>query len=132
MTASARLAAFHHVALSVSSRDASAEWYARVLGFEELFREDGSERRAAVMRFRAGGYSVGLVEHRGNGPAFDARHVGLDHVALAVATLEDLERWAEHLEASGVEHSGVTLVPPGAILNFRDPDGIALALFWDS
>ena len=30
-----------------------------------------------------------------------------------------------------LEHSGAVEVPPGAILNFEDPDGIALALFWD-
>jgi hypothetical protein len=31
----------------------------------------------------------------------------------------------------GIEHSGVIEIPPGAILNFRDPDGVALALFWE-
>lgn len=32
----------------------------------------------------------------------------------------------------GVGHGGVVELPIGAILNFEDPDGIALALFWDS
>jgi glyoxylase I family protein len=125
------LQAFHHVALSVSDRDAAAEWYARVLGFEELFREDGDDRRACVMRFADGGYSVGLVEHgRGGGP-FDATRSGLDHVAFAVGSRSELLAWAERLAAAGVTHAGVADIPPGAILNFRDGDGIALALFWD-
>ena len=38
---------------------------------------------------------------------------------------------SERLAARGVDHSGVIDVPPGAILNFKDPDGIGLALFWD-
>jgi catechol-2,3-dioxygenase len=125
------LDAIHHVALSVTDRDASAAWYAEVLGFEELFREEG-ERRACVMRFAGGGYSVGLVEHVADGErSFDARAIGLDHLAFTVASREDLEAWAERLAAAGVEHSGVIAIPPGAILNFRDPDGIGLALFWD-
>jgi hypothetical protein len=29
-----------------------------------------------------------------------------------------------------IAHSGVVEVPPGAICNVRDPDGIQLARFW--
>ena len=65
----------HHVALSVTDRDRSADWYRKVLGFEELFREESAERRACVMRFAGGHYSVGLVEHSGHRDDFDARRV---------------------------------------------------------
>ncbi|QGG94436.1 VOC family protein [Actinomarinicola tropica] len=129
------LDAFHHVALTVHDRDLCAEWYARVLGFEEVFREEGDERRACVMRFAGGGFSVGLVEF---GPAggtstdrFDPHRTGLDHLALACASREDLDEWDGHLRAQGVETSGVIDIPVGAILNFTDPSGIALAIFWD-
>ena len=126
------LGAFHHVALTVGDLDASVAWYATVLRFEELFREENEDRRACVMRFRSGGPSVGLVEHRaGGGERFAPQRTGLDHLAFAVSTRDDMDRWAASLTAAGVEHSGVIDVPPGAILNFRDPDGIALALFWD-
>ena len=122
----------HHAALSVGDLDASAAWYATVLGFEELFREEAEERRACVMRCPGGPDSVGLVEHAGTAAtAFDPTHRGLDHLAFTVGTRADLERWADDLGRAGVEHSGIVDVPPGAILNFRDPDGIALALFWD-
>ena len=121
----------HHVALSVTDRDRSADWYRKVLGFEELFREESAERRACVMRFAGGHYSVGLVEHSGHRDDFDARRTGLDHLAFTVETRTDLDRWALRLDRQGVEHSGVLEIPVGAILNLRDPDGIALALFWD-
>ena len=84
------------------------------------------------MRFAGGGYSVGLVEHRpAPGDAFDPRHIGLDHLAFTVATEDELAAWADRLSEGGIEHSGVVPIPPGAILNLKDPDGIAIALFWD-
>jgi len=125
------LIGIHHVALTVGSRDESAAWYASTLGFEELFREDGDDRKACVMRFPGGGYSVGLVEHASPPEAFDPRRLGLDHLAFTVASRNELERWAAELTRAGVDHTGIVEVPPGAILNFRDPNGIALALFWD-
>ena len=126
------LQGFHHVAVTVTDLDTSAAWYATVLGFEELFREENDGSRACVMRFPGGSTGVGLVEHRANdGTAFDPTRLGLDHFAFTVATRQDLEHWAQRLTAAGVAHSGAIEVPPGAILNFKDPDGIALALFWD-
>ncbi len=125
------LAGFHHVALTVTDLDRSERWYADVLDLAVLFREEGEDRRAVVMRFAHGPIGIGLVEFRGPKDRFDAHRTGLDHLAFSVATEDDLDAWATRLTAAGVEHSGAIAVPPGAILNFRDPDGIALALFWD-
>lgn len=123
---------FHHIALSVKDRDSSTDWYASVLGFEEVFREDSPERRVCVMCLPGGAASVGVVEHVRNAhEAFDPRRRGLDHLAFAVRSLDELERWAARLAAADIAHSGVIPIPRGAILNFEDPDGIALALFWD-
>jgi len=126
------LAGFHHLALTVTDLNASIEWYAAVLGFDELFREDGEHRKACVMRFPGGGQQLGLVQFLPlDDGGFDPRRIGLDHLALAVATRAELDAWAERLTTAGVQHSGAIEVPPGVILNFKDPDGIALALFWD-
>ena len=43
----------------------------------------------------------------------------------------DLDEWIRRLDDRDVAHSGVIDVPTGAILNCKDPDGIALAIFWD-
>ena len=126
------LIGFHHVGITVTNLEASAAWYTTVLRFEELFREENDDRRGCVMRFPGGATGVGLVEHRGNdGTAFDPTRLGLDHLAFTVATQADLDTWAARLTAAGIPHSGAIDVPPGAILNFKDPDGIALSLFWD-
>jgi glyoxylase I family protein len=126
------LLGFHHVAVTIRDLDASVAWYREVLGFEELFGEEAPDRRACVMRFPNGSYGVGLVEY----PmvpfeAFDPRHSGLDHLAFTVGTLDELRTWATKLSTASVIHSGVVEIPSGAILNFKDPDGIALALFWE-
>lgn len=95
---------------------------AELLGFHHM----------CVMRLPGGTESVGVVEHVPNGhEAFDPRRSGLDHLAFVVRSLDELEKWAARLTAADVAHSGVISTPRGAILNFKDRDGIALALFWD-
>ena len=121
------------MSLTVTDCERSTRWYTDVLGFEVVFTEGdaSTERRASVMRFAGGGFSVGLTQHGVGDDRFDPTRTGLDHAAFTVAERDDLDRWAEALTAAGVDHSGVIDLPPGAILNFKDPDGIALALFWD-
>lgn len=127
------LAAPHHVALTVSDLDRSAAWYADALGLIELFREESPTRRAIVFRLPNGTHAaVGLVEHVGAGSrAFDPTVTGLDHFALTVSSQDGMRQWVDHLDAHHIDHSGIIEVPPGQILNFKDPDGIALSLFWD-
>lgn len=125
------LSGFHHVALTVPDLDTSAAWYHRVLGLVELFREEGDDRRAVVFGFPGGGHAVGLVWHAATTGNFDPRRVGLDHFSFVVERRGDLDAWVQRLDDESVAHSGVVDVPPGAMLNFKDPDGIALAIFWD-
>ena len=127
------LGAFHHAALSVRDCEASSRWYQEVLGLQPLFSEDGAARRARVLAFQAGGYAVGFVEHHlADTSPFDPRRTGLDHLAFTVASLDVLRQWEKRLDQAGITHSGIITVPTGAILNFKDPDGIALALFCDN
>jgi glyoxylase I family protein len=122
----------HHIALTVSDLERSAAWYREVLGMVEQFREDSPTRKAVVFRFAVGSTSVGLVEHVGSrAQVFDPTVTGLDHFAFSVRSPDEMRHWARHLDACGVEHSGPIAVPPGEILNFKDPQGIAIALFWD-
>jgi catechol-2,3-dioxygenase len=125
------LAGLHHVALSVRDLDVSASWYQDVLGLVEEVRLESDDRRSAIMRLPGTRHQVGLVEHRGSGPGFDPTTVGLDHVAFAVTAEEDLQAWAARLQTGGWATSGAVETPFGGMLHFTDPDGIALAMFWN-
>jgi catechol 2,3-dioxygenase-like lactoylglutathione lyase family enzyme len=121
----------HHIALTVSNLEASAAFYEDLFDLEVLMNEASDNRKATVYRIAGSDLQFGLVEHDPNRGSFDPRRVGLDHFAFSVASREALDAWAEKLAAHGVTHSQVVDVPPGAILNFKDPDGVALAFFWD-
>ena len=115
----------------MSDLERSLWWYREVLG-AELFLDERDGGRAAVILSLAGTpLLIGLTTHEEhNSDGFDPARTGLDHFAFSVASRDHLDDWAAHLDAVGVEHSPAIDVPPGAILNFKDPDGIALALMW--
>ncbi len=120
-----------HVSFSVSDFDRSLAWYREVFGAEVMLDEPSDHRHAAVLRLPGSDLLIGLCQfyERDHAP-FDPTRTGLDHFAFAVATHHELDGWTAHLDRLGIAHSGLLEVPPGAIVNFKDPDGIALALMW--
>ena len=127
----------HHLGLTVRDVDVSAAWYADMLGFHragEYTAPDGTRRKVFLRhdRLRA---RVGLTQHQ-SGPSdpFDETRAGLDHLAFAVSTREELDDWAQRFVDAGVPFSPVTpanSIPGAAVLVFRDPDNIQLELFFD-
>lgn len=89
---------------------------------------------AVVMTRPGTGLFLGLDHHSdADREAFDARRTGLDHIALGVASREDMDTWVSRLDAKGVDHGPLleTTEPlPHAMVVLRDPDGIAIELFW--
>jgi glyoxylase I family protein len=59
---------------------------------------------------------------------FDEDRVGLDHLCLRVPSRADLDSAAAHLDELGVAHEPIKEIGHGYILEFRDPDHIALEL----
>ena len=122
----------HHLSLTVRDLDTSASWYERLFDLEAVMDEAGDERRAKVYRLGGTTVMLGLTEHRDNdGSGFRPDRTGLDHAAFAVATRGDVDAWAERLDTACVGHSGRIDIPIGAILNFPDPDGIQLSIFYE-
>ena len=59
---------------------------------------------------------------------FDEDRVGLDHLSFAVDGRAELDRAVSTLDERGISHEGVKDIGGGFILEFRDPDNIALEL----
>lgn len=121
--------------LTVRDPEQSAAWYRRVLGMEERYdhtSDDGRLRYVSLVE-PASGFILCLVGHAANdGEPFSELRTGLDHLELLVARHDELQQWADHLDALGIEHSGVKDLDytPNAMITFRDRDNIQLELFW--
>jgi glyoxylase I family protein len=129
------LAGIHHVGLTVTDVEASAAWYQHVLGLHREFAEphhlSDQGGHAIVLGTPDRSLSIGLDHHPSNrGEGFDSTRTGLDHLCLQVPTLDELHAWPRHLDAEGVENSGVYAMEgmPISLVTFHDPDGIQLEL----
>ena len=121
-----------HIDLTVSDAERSAAWYRESLGLEQIYETDSPGTfagRLINMVEPSTGLIISMVQHERSEPgAFSEFRVGLDHLALAVESRDDLEAWVEHFDRVGVQHSGITDTWYGSVLVFRDPDGIQLEL----
>ena len=130
-----RLAGTNHVTLTVTDLDRSTEWYCRVFGLTVVSTHENigppyftDVTYRGLFDLTTLSYIVALVQHPQVVEGFDPRRVGLDHFGLQVPDAADLPEWAAHLDEQGVERSGIVQAPYAEVINFRDPDGIALEL----
>ncbi|KUI41526.1 glyoxalase [Mycobacterium sp. IS-1590] len=128
----------HHISITVTDLEASLAWYQRLLGADRLpmkfphYEREDTGYGELLIDPRSG-VVIGLHTNTGNdGTQFDEARTGLDHVALNVASRDDLDAWTRRLDELGIEHSGVRAADepfPFATVVFRDPDNIQLELF---
>ena len=128
---------FAHIRLTVTDLVRSRAFYDQLFGWDVAYEvaADADEATKQALGFLFGGliYAapgglVGLRPVAPGGDAFDENRVGLDHLALSVASRADLDAAVEALEALGAPHEQVKDLGQVLILEFRDPDGIALEL----
>jgi len=131
------LSGLHHLGLTVRDIDESERWYADVLGMVRVFVEPhptGGGHTVVINRPDTYLF-LGLDHHpQADLERFDERRTGLDHVALTVDSRQDLDSWAARLDALGIEHGPIhdKDQPVHAAMVLRDPDGIAVELFWSA
>src|ERR1700712_3878739 len=127
---------FAHVRLTVTDIQRSRKFYEDVFGLPVAFElpPNADAQTREQLSFLFGGVIYQLGDSLlGLRPVaddhFDEDRVGLDHVSFNVASPAALDEAAAMLDGLGVEHGGVKDIGAGFILEFRDPDNIALELF---
>lgn len=128
--------AFAHVRLTVSDIDRSRAFYEQVfdLPIAVQMPPDADEATRDAYGFLFGGviYQLGsclLGLRPVADDTFDENRTGLDHLSFAVADRTALESAMASLDEHGVAHGGIKDIGSGWILEFRDPDNIALEVY---
>jgi glyoxylase I family protein len=127
--------AVSHVRLTVSDISRSRQFYDSVFGWPVAMEvpDDADEATREQLSFLFGGviYNIGhsLIGLRPVADdRFDEDRVGLDHLCFTVGSRSELDSAAAHLDELGIAHEEVKDIGAGYILEFRDPDNIALEL----
>jgi glyoxylase I family protein len=124
-----------HVRLTVTDIERSRQFYESVFDWPVLLEvpENADETTRDQLAFLYGGvvYDLGGTLLGLRPVATDRFHedrAGLDHLAFRLGSKDELDTAAAHLDEVGVEHEPVKDIGPSYILEFRDPDNIALEL----
>jgi glyoxylase I family protein len=124
-----------HVRLTVTDIARSRQFYDSVFGWHVAVElpADADEATREQLGFLFGGviYNIGdqliglrpVAEDR-----FSEDRTGLDHLAFTVGSKSEIDAAAAHLDDLGIAHEPVKDIGPMYILEFRDPDNIALEL----
>ena len=116
--------ALHHMCLTVADVDRSHVFYEQVLGFKKL------TNYGPRILAHNGSFVLAFTPASGDDAAFDENRAGIDHISLAVESLDELRRAITILDERGVSHGEITdLADLGmSVLMFRDPDNIQVEL----
>lgn len=117
-----------HLALRVTDLARSRAFYVDALQLPVRFERPG------VIMLNVYGTSVALIgndPHTAKDDHFDPFRVGLDHIALAVPNVQDLNGLLAMLNQAGVRNNGIQDDDGthATYISFYDPDGIAWELY---
>jgi glyoxylase I family protein len=124
-----------HVRLTVTDIERSRQFYESVFGWPVLLEvpqnaDEATRRRLGFLFggviYDLGGTLLGLRPVATD--RFDEDRAGLDHIAFRMGSKAELDAAAAHLDDIGIRHEPIKDIGPSYILEFRDPDNIALEL----
>lgn len=124
-----------HIRLTVTDIERSRQFYESVFGWpinlEMPADADAATRERLWFLFGGVIYNVGdarVALRPAATDRFDENRVGLDHLAFRVGSKAEIDSAAKHLDDLGIAHEPVKDIGVMYILEFRDPDNIALEL----
>jgi glyoxylase I family protein len=123
MTINPKTPGVHHICLRSMDFDVTKDFYRGILGLPLAIDT------ADLLIFAVGSVYLAFkkAEPRNNEfSSFSPFEVGLDHIAIACETEEELHRFAKGLADAGVENTGVKTDPAlqKLYVAFKDPDRI--------
>lgn len=118
----------HHIVLTVSEPNRSAEFYEKILGVK-AFSGDPQVRCISCGNFLLCFQrppKQALLDDR-----FDENRLGLDHIGFAVESHQQLHNLLVVLQELGVTTAGIEFDPDGQsnYVCFRDPDNIQVEFY---
>ena len=120
-----------HVVLMVKDVQRAANFYTQVLGFRisDVYPESMMPGKMVFLRFNHDHHGVALV----GGSEREVDNCELHHVAFQVETLDEVFHARDHLEKHNVpiEFAGRRRSGGQVAVEFRDPDGHVLEIYWD-
>ncbi|KAJ9660317.1 hypothetical protein H2198_002625 [Neophaeococcomyces mojaviensis] len=111
-------ASLAHVVLRTSNYDAMVEFWQAFLGADITFKDSN----LAFLRYDYEHHRIAIIQVPGTGPKV-ANSAGLEHVAFAYDTLQDLVTSYQQRKALGMNPSWSTNHGPTTSIYYNDPDG---------
>ena len=120
-----------HAVVNVSDLERSKRFYTEVLGFKvsDVYGTDKMPGGMVFLRSNGDHHCLALV---GGAPAADKAARTLHHLAFELATLDEVFRARDHLQAHGtkITFNGRRRAGCQVAVEFLDPDGHHLELYW--
>ena len=109
----------HHINLRCSDLQASRKFYSEIIGFPIALENE------EIFAFPVASVFI-VFKKAEDGAQFNPFTIGTDHIAIACASEEELDRVAKGLSDASVENTGVKLdaTLQKKYVAFKDPDRI--------
>ena len=112
----------HHISLRCRDMEITKKFYQSTLGLSLVYESP------TLNAFLIGTVIIGIrkAETKSEKEVFNPMNIGLDHLAIACETEEELHRVAKGLQDAGVENTGVKMdeTLKKLYVAFKDPDRI--------
>jgi predicted metal-dependent enzyme (double-stranded beta helix superfamily) len=123
------LAGTAFAALSVADVDAVTGWLSDALGLQALTTHDDTCAVGEEFAYLIEPSSLTIVGVHQAPPEHRAGPARLDHLALRVPTMANLEHWRASLEEAGLQPSAITQWKFGTFTQIVGPEGVTVRLF---
>lgn len=116
-----------HIVLTVSDIARTKEFYAKIFG-EPVFADEESIQYTIWRTKLFFWLPYGTLPKNDK---FDSNRIGLDHFAIGISSLEDLQQVAVTLDQASIEHSWIHIDTHSnkEKIRLKDPDGIKVEFF---